>query len=261
MNKINENNENKDEIIMLKNEDNSKFKNLTEKSQNKVNKKKFTFIILFTLLFIPIFYLLNYFKQEMQISLNDFFELQFTHQKNSFIINDTLIKDLNDFMKLCKNGTLINGIQKSSQKPKITVVVPVYNAEKTIKMTIRSIQNQNMSDIEIIIIDDFSQDGSLRIIERLQNEDSRIKLLKNKHNRGALYTRSIGTLNAKGKYIMPIDNDDLFIKNIFNICYEEAELNNIDIIEFSGYNTYYNYILPNSTSNMTLNIPLYLQIK
>ena len=60
---------------------------------------------------------------------------------------------------------------------------------------------------------------------------------------------------------MPIDNDDLFIKNIFNICYEEAELNNIDIIEFSGYNTYYNYILPNSTSNMTLNIPLYLQFK
>lgn len=258
---MNKNNEDRDEIIILKNEEDSKYKNLKEKLQNKTNQKKFTFIIIFTLLFISLFYLLNNFKQDMQISLNDFFELEFTHQKNSFIINDTLIKELNDFMKLCKNGTLMNGIQKSSPEPKITIVVPVYNAAKTIKMTIRSIQNQNMSDIEIIIIDDFSQDGSLRIIERLQNEDSRIKLLKNKHNRGTLYTRSIGTLNAKGKYIMPIDNDDLFIKNIFNICYEEAELNSIDIIEFSGYNTYYNYILPNSTSNMTINIPLYLQFK
>ena len=255
---MNKNNENNEECVMLKNN-----KHLKEKFKNKTKLSQFPLIIIFTLFFISFFIFLNYFKREIKLSINDFFELQlqFINQKNSLIINDTLIEELNDFMKLCKNGTLINGIQKSSQKPKITIVVPVFNAAKTIKMTIRSIQNQNLSDIEIIIIDDFSQDESFHIIESLQYEDQRIKLLKNKHNKGTLYTRSIGVLNAKGKYIMSIDNDDLFIKNIFIICYKEAELNNLDIIEFSGYNTYYSYFLPNSTSNLTLNIPLYLQFK
>ena len=58
-------------------------------------------------------------------------------------------------------------------------------------------------------------------------------IIKNNENRGTLYTRSIGALNAKGKYIMSIDNDDFFMPDIFNICHEEAENNNINIIEFS----------------------------
>ena len=97
-----------------------------------------------------------------------------------------------------------------------------------------SIQNQNFKNIEIILIDDFSYDNTIKLVNKLQEEDQRIKLIKNKRNRGTLYTRSIGALNAKGKYIMTIDNDDLFMRGIFNICYEEAENNNIDIIEFQG---------------------------
>jgi glycosyltransferase involved in cell wall biosynthesis len=149
---------------------------------------------------------------------------------------------------MCKNDILINTIKKSSQNPKITVIIPVYNAAKTIKATIKSIQNQNMSDIEIILIDDCSEDNSIIIIQELQTEDSRIKLLKSKKNKGTLYTRSIGALNSKGKYIMTINNDDLFINNIFHSVYEEAELNNLDILEFSYYNAYNIDLSPQNSS-------------
>ena len=258
----NENNEiNEESKLMIKNKDMKKYENIKEKLYNiKLNQKAINYIILVTFIFILLFFIINKYKKKIKTSINEIHQL--LQNKNSYsIVNNTLIKELNDYIQLCKNGTLINGIQKSSKNPKITALIPVYNAEKKIKATIRSIQNQIMSDIEILLVDDCSKDNSIQIIEQLQNEDPRIKVLKSKRNRGTLYTRSIGALNSKGKYIMSIDNDDLFIYNIFNICYEEAEINNLDIVEFSGYNTYYLYLLPNSSSSYPLTTPYYLQFK
>ena len=143
------------------------------------------------------------------------------------------LSQVNEFIKLCNNGTIIDSIFNIKEKPKITALIPVYNSNKYIKPAIRSIQNQNIQDIEIIIVDDFSTDNTFSIINVLQKEDPRIKIIKNNRNRGTLYTRSIGALYSKGKYIMTLDNDDIFINDIFNICYEEAENNNIDIVEFA----------------------------
>lgn len=146
-----------------------------------------------------------------------------------------LFKKINEYIRICRNEKLINKIQDNyNSKPKITAIIPVYNASKTIKSAVRSIQNQNMIEIEIILVDDVSDDNSIDIINEMIHEDKRIKLIKNKKNRGTLYSRSVGVLNAKGKYIMALDNDDLFLYGIFNKCYEEAEKNNHDIIEFSG---------------------------
>ena len=93
-----------------------------------------------------------------------------------------------------------------------------------------------MADIEILLIDDFSSDKSPEIIEQLKKDDIRIKIIRNKKNKGALFSRSLGALKAKGKYIMALDSDDLFInENIFNLCYKEGKNNNLDIIEFSGF--------------------------
>ena len=149
--------------------------------------------------------------------------------------NKTLINKINNYILICRNGTLVNGIQKSSKIPRITVVLILYNSEKTITTSVRSIQNQNFSDFEIIIIDDYSTDKSLDIIKSLHKEDKRIRIIQNKNNRGPLYSRSIGVLNAKGKYIFPLDSDDLFANdNLFDFCYNETEKFNIDILEFSG---------------------------
>ena len=108
---------------------------------------------------------------------------------------------MNQYIIICQRKKLINGIQNSSLEPKITAFIIIYNAEKTILSSIRSIQNQNMADIELLLVDDYSIDNSLKIIEKCQKEDKRIKLIKNKKNRGALYSRSLGVLNSKGKYI------------------------------------------------------------
>jgi glycosyltransferase involved in cell wall biosynthesis len=146
-----------------------------------------------------------------------------------------LIKKINEYIIICRKGMLLEGIKKPSKNILATVVISSYNSEKTIKRAIRSVQNQKMSDIEIIIVEDCSIDNTLELLVQLQKEDSRIKLLVNKKNKGALYTKSIGTLKAQGQYLLLLDSDDLFInKDIFNICYRRAE-KGIDIIEFSGF--------------------------
>ena len=122
-----------------------------------------------------------------------------------------------------------------SNKPKVSGVIPVYNSIDLVLRSVRSIQNQNMLNIEIILVDDFSTDNTTILLEQLAREDPRIKLIKNKKNMGILYTRSIGSLAAKGKYIFPLDNDDMFLdKDVFETIADRADKGNFDIIEFRG---------------------------
>lgn len=94
-----------------------------------------------------------------------------------------------------------------------------------------------MKNFEIILINDLSFDNSLKIIRNLQKYDYRIKIINNKKNMGTLYSRSIGALAAKGKYIFALDNDDIFSnENLLKIIYKLAEKNNFDIVEFKSFN-------------------------
>ena len=172
-------------------------------------------------------------------------------------INEKL-KEINRWIKLCKNRILIRGILETNNQPKITAVITLYNSHEFINTALKSVQNQLFSDIEILMIDDCSTDRSLRIIKKLQKEDQRIKIIKNKKNRGALYSKSLGILKASGKYTMILDSDDLFAnENIFNICFSNAEQNKIDIIEFSGFNLNSKYFQLNTMPE----IPYYLRFK
>ena len=129
------------------------------------------------------------------IKKNEKFKIKLTRQMHN------LIKKINNFIYVCTKGILLEDIKFSYIIPKISVVIPLFNSEKTIKTSIRSVQNQNEKAIEIIIIEDCSNDNSLKIIEKMKQEDSRIKIIKNKKNRGALFSKSIGALNSIGKYI------------------------------------------------------------
>ena len=73
------------------------------------------------------------------------------------------------------NEQFIQKLYPSTFKTMISSIIPVYNSEKTIYSSICSIQNQNFTDLEIILIDDYSQDNSAKIIENLKEMDSRIK--------------------------------------------------------------------------------------
>ena len=87
-------------------------------------------------------------------------------------------------------------------------------------------------------------------MKELQEEDPRIKLYKNEVNRGVFYTRLSASKTAKGKYVMYLDNDDMFSRNdILNLVYNEIEKTGHDIIEFNGYSTH-DYHLINKEKNL-----------
>ena len=110
--------------------------------------------------------------------------------------------------------------------------MPLYKGGKYLYYSLRSIQNQKMKDIEIILIDDNSPDDTLSIINEYMKKDPRIRLIKNEINRKVLFSKSIGALNAKGKYIIQLDQDDIFIRDdVFDILYSEAENNNLDLVQ------------------------------
>ena len=116
----------------------------------------------------------------------------------------------------------------------------------------KSIQNQFFDDLEIILIDDYSKDNSIKIIEKCQIEDERIILLKNKKNKGTLISRNIGALKSKGEYLMFPDSDDILSQNIISLCYRVAKKNNYEMIRFNMYSEKYFVfsIIPNNLTSL-----------
>ena len=130
-----------------------------------------------------------------------------------------------------------NNLKKDAEIPLVSAIIPVYNSRNIINRSIRSIQNQDMTNIEIILVNDFSTDDTLSYLETLQQEDPRIKIIKNQKNMGTLYSRSIGALSAKGKYIFPLDNGDMFLDyDVFSTIYNVANKDSFDIVEFKCIN-------------------------
>lgn len=102
---------------------------------------------------------------------------------------------------------------------KVSVIVPIYNAEKYIEKTIESILNQSLKEIEIICIDDGSSDGSLKILRKYERNNENIKVIS-VDNGGPGRARNIGMTAAKGQYIGFVDSDDSIDKDMFKIMYE-----------------------------------------
>lgn len=90
---------------------------------------------------------------------------------------------------------------------KVSIIVPVYNAEKYLDKCIQSLVRQTLSDIEIVLVNDGSKDGSLSIIESWKNKDSRIVFIDQK-NQGVTRARKNGTDIASGEWITFVDADD-----------------------------------------------------
>ena len=127
-------------------------------------------------------------------------------------------------------------INFKNKKAKISIFLPVYNMEKYISKCIKSIQNQSLKDIEIIAVNDYSNDGSLKLLMDLAKYDKRIKIVNNDKNRGLLYSRAMGILNSSGEYIMNVDSDDELKGNdSLEYLYNQTLKTNVDIVSFSVY--------------------------
>ena len=117
-------------------------------------------------------------------------------------------------------------------KPKISFVVTSYNKQQYLNQFITSIQNQLIKEFEIIIIDDFSNDNSTKIINEKIKTDKRLKLIQNQKNMGSLYGRSIGVIHSKGEYIIFVDSDDIILKDGLLKVYNYAKKKNLDMVNF-----------------------------
>ena len=122
---------------------------------------------------------------------------------------------------------------KRNTYPEISIILTMYNQAHCIHKSLRSIQNQSIKNIEIIVIDDCSLDNSTEIIKKYQKNDGRIILLEHERNEGKIKTRTDGIKMAKGKYITIIDGDDsLAHKDVLYNSLNIINLANIDIAEF-----------------------------
>lgn len=94
----------------------------------------------------------------------------------------------------------------------VSVIVPVYNAEKYIAHTIEMVRQQTYTDWELILVDDCSSDRSVEVIDKtIEGNSSKIRLIQNPHNMGAAASRNAGIDAAKGRYIAFLDADDVWL--------------------------------------------------
>lgn len=115
----------------------------------------------------------------------------------------------------------------------ISIIIPVYNSEKYISKTVKSILKQKDINYEIILVNDGSTDKSADICKKLNKKYNNIKVI-HQNNKGPANARNVGLKEAKGKYILFVDADDIIKDNAIKLLKEHIQENNSDLIIF-GY--------------------------
>lgn len=131
---------------------------------------------------------------------------------------------------------------------KISVIVPVYNAQETIEKCINSILLQTYTNLEVIIVNDGSQDNSNEICEKIASTDKRIRYYS-KNNTGVSDTRNFGLKESKGDYIAFVDSDDFLNKDMYEVMINEIQDSDILICNYSLFNKEYQKIEKKSFFN------------
>lgn len=122
-------------------------------------------------------------------------------------------------------------------KPKFSIIIPVYNAEKYLKECIDSVLCQTFKNFEVLCINDGSTDNSLNILNDYANKDCRIKVTT-QNNAGQGAARNLAIKLAQGDYVIFIDNDDLIEPDLLEMVNVKIIKTNADIVEYN-YNNYY----------------------
>lgn len=133
----------------------------------------------------------------------------------------------------------------NNQKVQISVIIPVYNAEKYIRETLGYIQKQTMTDIEVLCINDASTDSSSQIIAAIAKKDSRIRMIENEVNQGAGVSRNIGLKKAKGAYVCFLDADDVYESDLLEKEFDAIKRNKADIAVVEATNFTDGQAIPN----------------
>ena len=154
-------------------------------------------------------------------------------------MDETKENSAKKYIFLCKEGSFLpNRKMVKCPNPKISIIIPLLNEEKNLLKAIRSIQNQSLQEIEIICINDYSNDKTLSMLESFQKEDPRIVIITNKYNRGDIYNRIYGAIQSKGEYITFMDAKDCLCNaEILEKAYDYATKKYNEKIEIIQYQT------------------------
>jgi len=120
--------------------------------------------------------------------------------------------------------------------PLVSVIIPLYNAQKYISETIESVINQTYTNWELLVVDDCSTDNSRELVKKFEKQDNRIRLIKLETNFGGpAKPRNIGIDNAIGEYIAFLDADDVWLKNKLEKQLHFLKKYNLDMVHTSAY--------------------------
>lgn len=165
---------------------------------------------------------------------------------------DFLIKKEFKKLEFCDLGNP-NGacsVFELKSKPDVSVIVTTYNAEKTIESSLASLQEQTLANIEIIVVDDNSDDNTCSILEKIQKNDARIKIIRCKENRGTYWAKNLGIVSATSEYVALQDSDDFSKKNRLQRQLEYLKMNDAIFC-------YTNWIRTDRAGNRVLNRGVY----
>lgn len=200
--------------------------------------KKCKVLLQFIILFIPCF--CSYLRLTLiPINLNN----EYTH--------------IESYLKKCSDSSFVTPTNfPYISDPKISIVTPVYNTGRFVLRLLKSIQYQNFRSLEIILIDDFSNDNSVDLIKQYQKDDLRIRLILNKRNRGTFSSRNIGIMKSRGSYFIFPDSDDILLDNSLNYFYNFAFKHNYEFVRFNVY-LHYGHAFFETITNKLESKPIY----
>ena len=121
----------------------------------------------------------------------------------------------------------------------VSVIMPVYNVEKLLALSVSDVLSQTYRDFELILVDDASPDNSPALCDDFAKKDNRIQVLHLPENKGVWNARNEGLLAAKGKYILFLDSDDRISPDLLSLSVKSMEENPCDVVVFGLIEEYF----------------------
>lgn len=114
--------------------------------------------------------------------------------------------------------------------PRISIVMPVYNGVTVLEKALETALSQDLSEIEVICVDDCSTDDSLKVLEKIRAQDPRVQIVQNETNKGAGESRNVGIRKARGQYVFFLDADDRLPNGALRKLYDAAQANGSTVV-------------------------------
>lgn len=141
---------------------------------------------------------------------------------------------------------------------KVSIIIPAYNCEKTLVECLGNVVHQSLKDIEVIIVDDASTDGTWNIIAECERQfPDLIMAIKSEVNSGPGGARNIGLMYASGEYIGFVDSDDIVSTQMYEKLYSAAKEGNYDIVDCGYYNQEKDNAMVHTSDELTGNLDGY----